>query len=112
MMHTTHFSMFAEIERQLHEALNAPLDHGPTMTKTERKRIQKASRTKPRLFRPDPPPRIVIELSCRSSRGGQTVKITHTHKETVSIELAEIEARRIACDRGYDDIVVLDKQTF
>ena len=59
-----HFGMFAELERQLRDALNAPDEAVPELTKTQRRKLAKQGRAfqkaKP-IARPD---KTTIRLNC------------------------------------------------
>lgn len=66
---TVQFGLFAELERQLREALNAPVVEVPTMTKTQRRKLAKLGhrfqKARP-VARPD---KTTIRLNCLPMSG-------------------------------------------
>lgn len=107
-----HFGLFAELERQLRDALNAPEEFVPQMTKTQRRKIAKLGhrfqKAKP-IARPD---RTTVRLSCTVAIGTKA----EVHEFSYYTPFAEEALKRAFTDLEllvgdkYKWITVLDNE--
>lgn len=89
------FAMFAELEKQLRDALNAPPP--PRVNKTALKKLNKKALQRKRAFQTIEifrPPVAYVRVSCRKPWGGKLEYIDYYHTNCSLFE-AELEVDRI-----------------
>lgn len=103
------FELFAEMERKLLEAFSQPVEEVLGLTKTERKRMAKEARRKPKALPIAVPDRTVIRLSCLPWSGPVVVKefTYYTPFADVALQRAYEEVR--ASGERYKHIAILEK---
>lgn len=105
---TAKFEMFAEAERRLREMFQQPIEDVLGLTKTERKRIAKDLRRKPKAMPIAVPDRTQIRLSCLPMTGQVVVKefVYYTPFVTEALERAYREISQSG--EQYRSITVLE----
>ncbi|MND74406.1 hypothetical protein D3C80_659970 [compost metagenome] len=103
------FELFAEMERKLRDAFSQPVEDVLGLTKTERKKMAKAARRKPKALPIAVPDRTIIRLSCLPFSGPVVVLEFKYYTPFVEVAYQEALEEINKSGRRFKNIAILEK---